>query len=215
MDQAEEEVLKLVSIVDGNTKGRQSRRIADRFSLGGPNAKTKSEDCDDPLVYVFNFEDEQGFALASGDNRMPPVLCLTDEGTLTDTTSINEGALAMLSIIDTDYRMAVGLPITDYNGNTITAEQYDRPDNFLIDDEGSRGSSSPSTYSKYTSWTSNSPIGTRTSTRWGQRYPFNYYCKTSAGKEAYVGCVAVAVGQVMAYWKQNTLHNGHNYVSIR
>lgn len=211
MDQAEEEVLKLVSIVDGDTKGRQSRRIAERFSIGGPDAETKSEDGEDPLVYVFNFEDEQGFALASGDNRMPPVLCLTDEGHLSDTTSINEGALAMLSIIDTDYRMAVGLPITDYNGNTITAEHY-RPVDFLIEDEGlSGGGNSASTYTSYTSWTSNYPTGTRISTKWGQRDPFNYYCKTTAGKDAYVGCVAIAVGQVMAYWKKNTSYNGHSY----
>lgn len=213
MDQAESEVLKLVSIVDGETKTGQSRRIVEKYSVGGPNAATtKSGEGENPLVYVFNFNDEKGFALASGDNRMPPVLCLTDEGNLTDTTSINEGALAMLSIIDTDYRMAVGLPITDNRGNTITAEQYTRPVNNLIDDEGGFGSGcNPSTYTTYTSWTSNSPIGTRLSTRWGQRTPFNYYCKTSTGKDAYVGCVAVAVGQVMAYWKKNILYNCHNY----
>ncbi len=212
MDQAEEEVLKLVSIVDGNTKGRQSRRIAERFSLGGPNAKTKSEDCEDPLVYVFNFEDEQGFALASGDNRMPPVLCLTDEGTLTDTTSINEGALAMLSIIDTDYRMAVGLPITDYDGNTVTSEQYAPAVDFVIDDEGGfGGGSSSSTYTSYTSWTNTTPVGTRTATTWRQRSPFNKYCKTTDGKEAYAGCVAIAVGQIMYYWGKNATYNGHYY----
>lgn len=213
MDQAEEEVLKLVSIVDGNTKGRQSRRIAERFSLGGPDAKTKSEDGEDPLVYVFNFEDEQGFALASGDNRMPPVLCLTDEGNLSDTTSINEGALAMLSIIDTDYRMAVGLPITDYDGNTVTSEQYAQALNFVIDDEGGAGSggSSSTTYTTYTSWTNTTPVGTRTATTWRQRYPFNKYCKTTDGKEAYAGCVAIAVGQIMYYWGQNTTYNGHYY----
>ena len=205
MDQAEAEVLKLLSIIDADTRGTaECRRIVEKYSLGGEATRTETDE--DPLVYVFNFNDGQGYAIASGDKRMPPVLCITDDGNLSDTSSFNEGVIAMLSTIDADYRMAVGLPARDADGNTAVTR---RPDPVSMDDDG--GGSGESTYTVYTSWTDGTPIGTRTQTFWAQQAPFNKYCKTNDGKEALVGCVAVAVGQMMYYWKKNATYNGHVY----
>ncbi len=207
MSQAEAEVLKLLSVVDGEVKGPATkRRIVEKYSLGGPDSVTKSDGIEDPLVYVFNFNDNQGYAIASGDNRMPPVFCLVDKGHLSDTTSLPEGAIAMLSRIDTEYRMTVGLPITDYYGNTVTAEQYSEYGVNMI-----RPEDDETTYTLITLWHNGPIMGSLLSCRWEQTGPFNKYCKTSDGKDAYVGCVAVAVGQVMYHWGHNTTYNGHYY----
>lgn len=207
MSQAEAEVLKLLSVVDGEVKGPATkRRIVEKYSLGGPDSVTKSDGIEDPLVYVFNFNDNQGYAIASGDNRMPPVFCLVDKGHLSDTTSLPEGAIAMLSRIDTEYRMTVGLPITDYYGNTVTAEQYSEYEVNMI-----RPGDDAPTYTIYTTWNDGPRMGTLLNCRWGQESPFNYYCKTQDGKDAYVGCVAIAVGQVMFHWGHNSMYNGHYY----
>ncbi len=38
-------------------------------------------------------------------------------------------------------------------------------------------------------------------TKWDQGYPYNYYAPVYNGKKTYAGCVAVAFGQIMRYWK--------------
>lgn len=47
-------------------------------------------------------------------------------------------------------------------------------------------------------------------TLWGQRYPYNKYCPVlSDGTNAVVGCVAVAMGQVLAYHRRPESINGY------
>ena len=207
MSQAESEVLKLLASIDIETKGCSSnRRIVERFSLGGPDTKTGL--MEDPLIYVFNFNDEKGFAIASGDNRMPPVFCLTEKGSLSDTACLPEGAIAMLSRIDTDYRMILGLPVSDFNGNTITQEQYGQ---YAGLNNIREGDPVPETETVYTNWQTEEIIGTSLKCKWNQTSPFNHFCKTTEGKEAYVGCVPVAVGQVMYYWGKSCTYVGYSY----
>lgn len=45
------------------------RTIASRYSTGSP-ITTRSGDDFEPYVHVFNFEDSEGFAIMSGDDRM-------------------------------------------------------------------------------------------------------------------------------------------------
>lgn len=46
---------------------------------------------------------------------------------------------------------------------------------------------------------------------WGQDAPYNLECYTKEGARAKAGCVAVALGQIMAYHKQPQSYNGHTY----
>lgn len=50
-----------------------------------------------------------------------------------------------------------------------------------------------------------------TKTKWGQSYPYNYYCPKINGISTYVGCVAVAMGQIAATHRWPESFNGHNY----
>lgn len=48
-------------------------------------------------------------------------------------------------------------------------------------------------------------VGPLVSTRWGQGYPYNYYCPyDSKGSRSITGCMATAMAQIMYYWKNNT-----------
>lgn len=48
-------------------------------------------------------------------------------------------------------------------------------------------------------------------TTWGQDYPYNARCPLIDGKSSLAGCVAIAMGQIMAYHKQPSSYNGHEY----
>jgi hypothetical protein len=45
-----------------------------------------------------------------------------------------------------------------------------------------------------------SPLLSKSQREWDQGKPFNEFCFTSLGRQALVGCVAIAVGQVMSYF---------------
>lgn len=56
-------------------------------------------------------------------------------------------------------------------------------------------------------------VGPLCPTFWGQDYPFNYYCPvgTYSGGHVPAGCVAVAMAQVMYFWKFPTTYANHTY----
>jgi len=200
IDEAEQEVLALVNMIDCKTRaGQPVRRIVNRYSNGSiANARAGNEETDTPLVHIFNFEDNQGYAIVAGDRRVSPVLCLTDEGNLAqDDVITNPGLLVALSEIDTYYRLLTGMPVTDVDGNTVTAEEYSQghiPEiDIPIPDE-------PIVSYVYGEWEDYSTTGTIIPCHWHQYAPFNANCTTSDGRPAHVGCVAIAVGQIMYHW---------------
>lgn len=58
------------------------RRIKNSYVLPISNAKGRSGQSDEVNAYVFNFEDNNGYAIMSGDKRMPSLLALSNSGTL-------------------------------------------------------------------------------------------------------------------------------------
>ena len=151
-----------------------------------------------PPYYVFNFNDNQGYALASADTRMAPLLCLVEKGHFSpDSVLRNPGQIALLSHIETDYRMALGLPIEDSRGRIITAEQYggvkiplELTREESIDHGQPYPGDNPPNYIYYT------PL---LSTRWGQGYPFNALMPVINDTICPVGCVNIANAQIMNY----------------
>lgn len=206
IDEARDRVINLVSQIDNPTKGTSSRRyIIEEYQLEGLNTKTSLIDTY-PLVYVFNFNDNNGFAIASGDNRMPPIFCITDQGHFTDSITIPESVAILLSMIEDEYKSVTR------NGNDSFVTEIDSlpimPGNGI---GGEGGDYIPPTYNIYSNWVNSIPEGQIIPTNWGQRYPFNEMCQLENGANALVGCVAVAVGQIMYYWKHDAVYNGHIY----
>lgn len=179
---------------------------------------TRSGDVQDiePFVYVVNFDNNQGYALVSGDTRMQPILAVLDSGSLPQGTVIDDpNVIMMLSDIETDYRMALGLPVEDIDGNVVTpigtAEDgsYIYPDTEMENVEQTR--SSNTTY-EYSEWEDYLYRGTQIGCEWGQgSLPFNLYTFASDGQRALAGCVATAVAQIMYYWAHNYTYDGYYF----
>lgn len=210
IDEAREEVITALSQIDNLTKGLLPQRyIVEEYQLGCTATKNTSEDIS-PLVYIFNFNDNNGFAIASGDNRMPPVFCITDQGHFTDSITIPESVAIMLSMIEDEYKSVVR---NGYDSFVTEIDSlYILPGDGIGDgDDDEEGDYIPPTYNIYGHWISSVPQGQIIPSEWGQDSPFNEMCPLENGNHDLVGCVAVAVGQIMYYWKQNTTYNGHIY----
>ena len=179
---------------------------------------TRSGDVQDiePFVYVVNFDNNQGYALVSGDTRMQPILAVTDTGSLPQGTVIdNPGVIMMLSNIETDYRMALGLPVEDVDGNivnpigTAADGSYIYPDMDVEDTEQTR--STNTTY-EYGPWDNFIYRGELIDCNWDKdSLPFNLHTYAPDGQRAPVGCVAVAVAQIMYYWAHNYTYDGYYF----
>ena len=214
MEEAEANVLSFLSEMRGVTRGSEPVAISSKFSKGGFGYDTKSDSYDEqPLVYIFNIGDEDGYVIASGDDRAPQILCIMDQGSFAENEELTDPAMIyLLSRIDTDYRMAVGLPIVDSEGNTVLPEQYGYCDKKDI----TRAPSAPGiadgvAYYDTTPWRTDVSVGTILPCTWGQDIPFNLKCHTSTGATANAGCVPVAVAQIMYHWGVNATYNGVYY----
>lgn len=153
---------------------------------------------------MFNFTNDEGYALVSGDTRVPDILAFAEKGHLDPAEGIDNPGLAIfLANTETYIRLKTGLPIYDDTGNLIVLNDdgddgYD-PD---IDDD----------YVEYSDWkTSREDNEQRLACYWGQRDPLNRYCYTDTGEKALVGCVAVAIAQIMYHYGHNHTYNGTAY----
>lgn len=216
-EMALEEVENFLREVSVDSRSYTTKKISSIYATGDIS-KTRSGDEQEiePFVYVVNFEDNQGFALVSGDTRMQPILAVTDSGSLPQGAVIdNPGVIMMLSNIETDYRMALGLPIEDIDGNMVdpigTAEDgsYIYPDMYVEDIEQTR--STNTTY-EYGEWDEFVYRGEQVACEWGQSsLPFNLHTYTPDGLRAPAGCVTVAVAQIMYYWGHNYTYDGYYF----
>ena len=201
IDAAEKEVLSLVYSLDAKSKaGGEARRIVSRYASGGEGVvKANGEIETTPLVYVFNFEDNRGYAIAAGDSRVSPVLCLTDKGNLNpDTVIDNPGLILLLSDLEAYYRSAAR------SSSDIPTKRPVRP----LDPPEEGGSLD---YYVEGPWENVDEVGTILPCHWDQYYPFNAFCKDIYYRPAFVGCMAIAIGQIMYHWGKNTSYGGTYY----
>ena len=202
VEQAEENLQAFMSKLDGETRSVKKREITEIFTLGGFNeTRSKGSSEDTPLVYLFNFADDRGYALVSGDTRVGDVLAFVEKGNLDpEVGTDNPGLAIFLSNADTYYRLKTGLPVYDADGNLIELMNDDGYDPDIDED-----------YVEYSDWEDAYEYGEKIPCQWGQEFPLNKYCHTGDGELAMVGCVAVAVGQIMYYYgygvKNNTTYD--------
>lgn len=199
------------------TRGGVRRTIADMHVLGGFGATRADGAEDEPLVYLFNFADNQGFSLVSGDTRVEDILAFVPEGNLDPDEPVDNPGLAIfLENGDTYYRAMTGLPIEDANGNSVI---YNGIEDTIYDGNGDPIDTRPITSSVTEPWETTSTVGSVIPCEWGQGSPnlgpnyniFNKYCFTTTGEQAYAGCIAIAVAQIMYYHGLNTTYNGEYF----
>lgn len=141
----------------------------------GPKTRAQSDSLHG--FYIVNYD--QGFAMLSADRRRPGVYAISDEGSMHLADTIDNKGLswylneyASVSNLRDPY-----LPID--TAKHINPPKPDPKQKIVIAEPMIKGFMS----------------------KFHQRNPYNLYCKTSTGEQALVGCVPLAVGTVMAYYK--------------
>lgn len=133
--------------------------------------------------YLVNYGKDAGFALLSADDRRPSVLAISDEGSLHLQDTLENHALS--SYLNRDI-MSLEL-LKENNRRKAT------PIDTAIAPPLFPGRPYTVTFSE--------PIIPKKLGKFFQGSFFGKYCKTADGKQALTGCVPLAVGTIMGYYK--------------
>ena len=184
IDEAQKTLEEILAKEDGQgstTRGAQhQRRIKNRFASRSNKVATRSagdsdQESENPLLYVFNFEDNEGFAVMGADKRGAPLLALTESGEFTPgMTTDNLGfAISMSQAVAAYSQMIVEAgsdTVYNTNGFVMTATVKD---SITVNKNG------------------------QCQVAWHQNSPYNKFCPTGCP----TGCVATAVAQLMSIYK--------------
>lgn len=216
-------VKEFLSSCGGTYTKSGERTISDIYStidLDLTRADSNIDEVEEPFVYVVNFDGNNGYALVSGDTRMPLILAVVDTGNLPQGGIIeNPGAIAMLGNIDVEYRMTIGLPVENPNGGLDYPIGVNSDGTFIYPAGLDTVSNEPVnpyeplviTY-EYTEWENYELKGNPIACEWEQNVePYNSYTFTEDGSRAPAGCVAVAVAQIMYYWGKDCTIGGYSF----
>lgn len=174
------------------TTTRSDKQVADIESFNFP---TRSDDESNLFgFYIINYENEGGYALVSADRRRTPVYALSDTGSLhLSDTLRNKGlswylnehlnnpeAFATLPVTPTPTPNPMDSTIGNFTGTKTSRTVIQRP---LL------------------------PVITR---NMDQFYPNNAFCEPIDGNLPPVGCLPLAVGVTMSYYKWPTSIEGYD-----
>ena len=126
----------------------------------------------DTLFYAINLADNQGYIIAASDKRTDPIYAFVDDGSF------------CLDSLESDEYTGISM-FLNYAVDTELDDIANYSDTVSI---------SKKSLSK--AWQINVKKAALLDTKWGQRYPYNYYCN---GK--LTGCVVTAIAQIMSYYK--------------
>ena len=192
LDEAEKMLLEMMSGFDSSpTKsgGSLSRKISGGYSVGEPINVTKDGEVS-PYFHIFNFEDESGFAIMSGDTRVTPLLAYALEGNINQGDTIDNPGLALYMS-----------RLSSYFNDVIT-----------IDTISGRIDRDSIIFMGAWEWEFSEMINGPCPVKWGQWYPYNYYCPQYGERHmAPTCCVATAVAQLMACYRYPENYKGHGF----
>ena len=195
----------------------------------------------DTLIYIVNFDNQEGFAVLSADDRISSmIIAVTEKGELhpddflatqnmqedslihyTDTLGI-ERTLNRYNAEEDDYYVArrdssdmipeliwdyidgerSGRGGSDYNPGENEGGGDSGGSNSGSNQPGSNGDGSGNGWASQSVWVTRQNVPMMLQTLWNQEseaYNYNKYCPRIFGGKGVVGCIPVAVAQVMAY----------------
>lgn len=136
---------------------------------------TRSDEEPDTLMYVFNYEDNAGFAVVSVNRATEELIAVTEQGHyIAGEETENEGF---------DFYMDM-------------AKIYTRINNYPLDTIGNKPAQL--IYETVRDTVVHGPF---LSVQWGQNEPYNNHCFDEDGNRAAAGCVAIALAQIMSHYK--------------
>lgn len=218
------ELNKLLLVIDNQEIEGNLRSSTKRWVIGnigvvnrGKNdvnqnflrSSASASESNEPLLYLVNFENDEGYAVLAADNRISsPVLAVVESGNISASDFIDGDYAPYDSSIDYGYEDLE-------NFNLYNAEEDDyyvglpMPATYVLleyaDREVGGGGSYSTTRTETGAWVTNKKTNPMLTTLWDQSSPFNDACPQKrwffwqSYKRAPAGCVAIAVSQIMAY----------------
>lgn len=221
--EAMNKAIEIASSFSGLTKSGRAKTVKNSLVLTIPKADgTKSSgEVADTVAYVFNFENEEGFAIVSADIRVPDqILAYTESGEL-GTYTDNPGLGLFLENAET--YIAQSIEKAEAWKDSLTQEilsklSGEELENILKagrgDGSGDRGSYGTETVTRSIGpWETESIIAPLSVVEWSQTdEPYNRYTKPKgcSGNAPHTGCVSVATAQIMAFWKYPSSIDGYS-----
>lgn len=189
LEAALSELNAVLTDIDATTRAEGIRSIRSVSTIRNtdlsPETRAHSEQEED-IIYIINFDDEQGFALLAANDRLAPVIAITECGNLT-----TEEFKACANNNTQNHDSALPSEVISYiSGASFDGSILPPP--------------LPTTYTTYGDWIFESQKGPYVQFKWNQSPPYNYYSPEVSGLDSYmngkgyVGCTAVAAGQLIA-----------------
>jgi hypothetical protein len=160
-----------------------------RMKVVGNNATSIS----DTILYLVNFENDEGYAILAADKRIPStVIAITESGSISaEDFNFKPDSIKGFKLYNdsvNDYYVGVTQPaapklVSDYAESSIN--NYNIPV-YVVSD----------------TWVTVAKVAPMLTTCWHQRSPFNDACPlvgSSTTNRSPAGCVATAIAQIMAY----------------
>lgn len=209
----EDEVREIVSDFKGNKCF--GNKIIPVIKNKGLSKSTNTDG--DTALYIVDFKDNEGWAIITGDVRLPEtVLAYSDEGSV-ENVAEDEGFSVFMDYLVNYYDSCIvnfetekdslvdiicgksGLSTDSLTG--LSKKQA--PPSFSDVDIVNEWSTS-------TGWYNTLSIGPLVPVTWKQRDEYNDVLQKIKGKDRRLGCTSLATAQLMAYWKypQNMYANG-------
>ena len=206
--------MEFINSLNGTTRSKlDNDKIGSVKAISASNRFTRSSANEsinlDTLFYVVNFENDNGFVIASSDKREIPVFAYVEEGTYEDIDSIpDEQERPQMEENNGYLSFICNLQELVINNRTLSHKD---PNNYdlLIYDGNIIGGDMPPINSPETINEVQQPL---LLTKWGQN-TYNDYCNGCP-----TGCVITAVSQICSYlqkpnhvaWEQNGIGNQCN-----
>ncbi len=167
-------------------------RSSRKLSLKGfeilNKANSRSEGDDESYgFYILNFQNNEGFAIVSADRRRENLYAISNEGSL--------------NLVDTAGNPGLSWYLNAYLGGTVVPVTPPTPGlDSTINNLGQ-----PDLYKVY------GPFLKGFMSKFKQGEPYNKYCFTRYGEQAKVGCVPLAIGTIMGYYKWPLEYKGVSF----
>lgn len=180
-----------------STRSGNPRTIENYAVYGSTKSGLRSKDTDsDSLIYVFNFADNQGFAIVSADDRIQSqVLAFVDEGSLEE--NIDDPGM---SIFLENLESYAENSISDFEKCKDSLKNIAEANYVVLENVN------PATRASYSTSVTITKVSEKTkdpllAVTWGQGSPYNRFTPIEECGRTPTGCVATATAQIMSYWK--------------
>lgn len=219
--EAMNKALEIANSFSGLTKSGKTKTIKNSLALTIPKTDgTKSSgEVADTVAYVFNFEDNGGYAIAASDIRVPEqILAYTESGEL-GTYTDNPGLALFLENAETYIAQSIEKAEAQKDSlaqeilkklNLLADSTQNNTKAFLANILGSLNINTTTT--TYYPWERVNMVAPLSVVEWNQTgNPYNKFTKSKGcnGNAPHTGCVAVATAQIMAYWGHPTFIDEH------